>query len=130
MSCKSSTEIPAPFNFKADFFVRCLEDGFSVEIEVDQSILKIENSGSNILASFEALVIMTEKLNPNNRAIIHFDLRQLELSNLEKRFRCSPLDEEVTIEKITSEDEEVRRRFYDIIEDSMTEFSLHVYVAD
>lgn len=128
MSYKSSTSASATFNFQADLEVRCLDDNF--DFEVEQSALRIDRNGTDVYASFEALIVMLDQSNSNNRAIIHFDLSQLALSNLEKRHRCSAASHSVRIEKITSEDEEVRRRFYDAIEDWVTEFELHVYAAD
>lgn len=127
MSYKSSTSDSATFNFQADLEVNCFDD--RVEIEVDQSILRIENQGNDVYASFEALVIMTDSENPNHKAQIRFDVRRLRLFNLEKSYSCNASSDAVIVEKITSEDEEVRRKFYDIVDD-WTEFDLNVYVAD
>lgn len=127
MSYKSSTSDSATFNFQADLSVECFDD--RVEIEIDQSILQIENQGNDVYASFEASVIMTDLENPNHKAQIRFDVRRLRLFNLEKRYSCNASSDAVMVEKITSEDEEVRRKFYDIIND-WTEFDLNVYVAD
>ena len=123
----STTRISATFNFQADLDVTCFDD--RVEIEVDQSILQIENRDNGVYATFAAIVHMIDLSNPNNRAIIQFDVRRLRLSNLEKSYKCTVSSENVIVEKITSEDEEVRRKFYDIIDD-WTEFELHVYAAD
>ena len=127
MSYKSSTSDSATFNFQADLSVECFDD--RVEIEVDQSILRIENQGNDVYASFEALVVMTDLENPNNKAHIRFGVRRLRLFNLEKSYSCNASSDSVIVEKITSEDEEVRRKFYDIIDDWI-EFDLNVYVAD
>ena len=72
---------------------------------------------------------MIDLENPNNRAIIRFDVQRFRLINLEKNYKCTASSDSVLVEKITSEDEEVRRKFYDIIDD-WTEFELHVYAAD
>ncbi len=127
MSYKSSTSASATFNFHADLEVRCFDDEFGIEVE--QSVLQIDQNGSDANASFEALIIMTDLKNPNNKAYIRYDARNFRLSNLEKRYRCIASSDEVVVEKITSEDEEVRRRFYDVIDD-WTEFELHVYAAN
>lgn len=127
MGKSSTTETSATFNFQADLNVECFDD--RVEIEVDQSILRIENQGNDVYASFEALVIMTDLENPNHKAQIRFDVRRLRLFNLEKSYSCNASSDAVIVEKITSEDEEVRRKFYDIVDD-WTEFDLNVYVAD
>ena len=58
-----------------------------------------------------------------------FDVRRLRLFNLEKHYKSRASSDNALIEKITSEDEEVRRRFYDVIDD-WTEFDLHVYAAN
>lgn len=127
MSYKSSTSASATFNFQADLDVSCFDD--RVEIEVDQSILRIENQRNDVYASFEALVIMTDSENPNHKAHIRIDVRRALLFSLEKTYSFNASSDSVMVEKITSEDEEVRRKFYDIIDD-WTEFDLNVYVAD
>lgn len=123
----STTGTSATFNFQADLDVECFDD--QVEIEVDQSILRIENQGNDVYASFEALAIMTDLENPNNKAYIRIDVRRALLFSLEKTYSFNTSSDAVIVEKITSEDEEVRRKFYDIIDD-WTEFDLKVYVAD
>lgn len=128
MEYQSLAEFSRPVIFKADFLMRCSTDFF--EIEIERSILQIERNDSSFIASFEALIVLIDLSNRNNRAIVRFDVRQLDLSNFENHFRCSASKEHVSIEMITSEDEEIRRRFYDVIEDWMTEFELHVYTAD
>ena len=124
---KSSTSASATFNFTADLNVECFDD--RVEIEVDQSILRIENQGNDVYASFEALVIMTDSENPNHKSHIRIDVQRALLFSLEKTYSFNASSDSVIVEKITSEDEEVRRKFYDIIDD-WTEFDLNVYVAD
>lgn len=126
MNSKTSALASATFNFRADLDVSCFDD--RVEIEVDQSILRIENQRNDVYASFEALVILTDLENPNNKAHIRFGVQRLRLFNLEKSYSCNASSDAVIVEKITSEDEEVRRRFYDVIDD-WTEFDLHVYAA-
>lgn len=127
MRKSSTTRTSATFNFQADLNVECFDD--RVEIEVDQSILRIENQGNDVYASFEALVIMTDLENPNHKAHIRIDVGRFRLFNLEKSYSYNASSESILVEKITSEDEEVRRKFYDIIDD-WTEFELHVYAAD
>lgn len=127
MSYKSSTETSTTFNFKADLDVECFDDNF--EIEVEQSVLQIDQDGTDVYASFEALVVLTDLDNPSHRAHIRIDMRRARLFSLEKTYSFNASSETVTVEKITSEDEEVRRRFYDVIDD-WTEFDLHVYAAD
>lgn len=126
MSYKSSTSDSATFNFQADLEVECFDDNF--DIEVEQSALQIDKNGSDVYASFEALVILTDLENPNNQAHIRFGVQRLRLFNLEKSYSCNASSDAVIVEKITSEDEEVRRKFYDLIDD-WTEFDLHVYAA-
>ncbi len=125
MNWKASAS--ATFNFQADLEVKCFDDDFDVEVE--QSSLQIENQGSDVYATFTAIVAMIDHANPNNRALIRFDVRRLRLFNLEKHYKSRASSDNALIEKITSEDEEVRRRFYDVIDD-WTEFELHVYAAD
>ena len=127
MSYKSSTSTSATLNFQADLDVKCYDD--EVEIAVDQSTLQIEQQGSDVYATFVAIVDMIDLKNPNNRAIIRFDVRRFRLINLEKHYRSKPNSDNALVEKITSEDEEVRRRFYDVIDD-WTEFDLHVCAVD
>lgn len=127
MSYKSSTSASATFNFAADLDVKCFDD--RVEIEIDQSNLQIEQQGSDVYATFVAIVNMIDLENPNNRAIIRFDVRRFRLINLEKHYTCTASSDNTLVEKITSEDEEVRRKFYDIIDD-WTKFELNVYAAD
>lgn len=127
MNWKTSASASTTFNFKADLEVRCFDDDF--DIEVEQSALQINQNGTDANASFEALIILTDLKNPNSKAHIRYDVRNFRLSNLEKRYKCTASSDEVLVEKITSEDEEVRRRFYDVIDD-WTEFELHVYAAD
>ena len=127
MNWKTSASASTTFNFQADLEVRCFDDDF--DIEVEQSVLQIDQNGSDANASFEALIILTDLKNPNSKAHIRYDARNFRLSNLEKRYRCTASIDEVVVEKITSEDEEVRRRFHDVIDD-WTEFELHVYAAN
>ena len=127
MNWKTSASASATFNFRADLEVRCFDDGF--DIEVEQTILQIDPKGTDAHASFEALIVLTDLNDPKNKAYIRLDARRFRLFNLEKRYRCTASSDEVVVEKITSEDEEVRRRFYDVIDD-WTEFELHVYAAD
>ena len=127
MNWKTSASASTTFNFTADLEVRCFDDDF--DIEVEQTLLQIDQNGSDANASFEALIILTDLKNPNSKAYIRYDARNFRLSNLEKRYRCTSSSDEVLVEKITSEDEEVRRRFYDVIDD-WTEFELHVYAAN
>ena len=127
MGKSSTTKASAVFNFRADLDVKCYDD--QVEIEIDQTTLQIEQQGSDVYATFVAIVDMIDLENPNNRAIIRFDVRRFRLVNLEKHYKSKPNSNNSLVEKITSEDEEVRRRFYDIIDD-WTEFELHVYAAD
>ena len=68
MSYKSSTSASATFNFQADLEVECFVDDFDVEVE--QSVLQIENQGSDVYATFTATVVMIDQSNSNNRAII------------------------------------------------------------
>ena len=124
---KSSTRTSATLNFQANLDVKCYDD--EVEIEVDQTALQIEQQGSDVYATFVAIVNMIDLKNPNNRAIIRFDVRRFRLINLEKHYKSKPSSDNALVEKITSEDEEVRRKFYDIIDD-WTEFELHIYAAD
>ena len=126
MSYKSSTETSKTFNFKADLEVECFDDNF--EIEVEQSVLQIDQDGTDVYASFEALVVLTDLNNPNQKAHIRIDVRRFRLFNLEKTYNFTASSDAVLVEKITSEDEEVRRRFYDVIDD-WTEFDLHVYAV-
>lgn len=126
MNWKASALVSETFNFKADLEVECFDDDFDIEIE--QSVLQIDKNGSDVYASFEALVILTDLENPNNKAHIRFGVQRLRLFNLEKSYKCDASSDSVLVEKITSEDEEVRRRFYDVIDD-WTEFGLHVYAA-
>lgn len=127
MSYKSSTSTSATFNFDADLEITCFDDNF--EIEVEQTALQIDQTGTDVYASFEALAIMTDLKDQNNKAHIRIDVRRVRLFSLEKTYSFNASSDSVTVEKITSEDEEVRRRFYDVIDD-WTEFDLHVYAAD
>lgn len=127
MGKSSTTKASAVFNFRADLDVKCYDD--QVEIEVDQTKLIIEQLEDDAYATFVAIVNMIDLENPNNRAIIRFDVQRFRLINLEKNYKCTASSDSVLVEKITSEDEEVRRKFYDIIDD-WTEFELHVYAAD
>lgn len=127
MGKSSTTRTSAAINFQADFDVKCYDD--RVEIEVDQTTLQIEQQGSDVYATFVAIVNMIDLENPNNRAIIRFDVRRFRLINLEKHYTCTASSDSTLVEKITSEDEEVRRKFYDIIDD-WTKFELSVYAAD
>ena len=127
MSCKSSTSASATFNFQADLEVTCFDDDFSIEVE--QSVLQIDQNGTDVYASFEALAVMTDLKDPNNKAHIRIDVRRARLFSLEKTYSFNASSDAVAVEKITSEDEEVRRRFYDVIDD-WTEFDLHVYAVD
>lgn len=126
MSYKSSTETSKTFNFKADLEVECFDDNF--EIEVEQSVLQIDQDGTDVYTSFEALVVLTDLDNPNQKAHIRIDVRRFLLFSLEKTYSFTASSDAVLVEKITSEDEEVRRRFYDVIDDWM-EFDLHVYAV-
>ena len=127
MSYKSSTSASATFNFRADLNVKCFDDNF--EAEVDQAFLHVEQQNAHVLASFEALVILTDLRDPKLQAHITIDTTRFRLSNLEKIYKFTASSDDVLIDKITSEDERVRRRFYDVIDD-WTEFELHVYAAD
>lgn len=126
MNSKTSASASATFNFQADLDVSCFDD--RVEIEVDQSILRIENQRNDVYASFEALVIMTDLENPNHKAHVRIDTKRFRLFGLEKIYSFTASSDAVIVEKITSEDEEVRRRFYDVIDD-WTEFDLHIYAV-
>lgn len=126
MSYKSSTEASKTFNFKTDLEVECFDDNFGVEVE--QSVLQIDQDGADVYASFEALVVLTDLTNPNQKAHIRIDVRRALLFSLEKTYSFTASSDAVMVEKITSEDEEVRRRFYDVIDDWM-EFDLHVYAV-
>lgn len=123
MSYKSSTETSKTFNFKADLEVECFDDNFGVEVE--QSVLQIDQDSTDVYASFEALVVLTDLTNLNQKAHIRIDVRRALLFSLEKTYSFTASSDAVMVEKITSEDEEVRRRFYDVIDDWM-EFDLHV----
>lgn len=127
MSYKSSTSASATFNFQADLEVKCFDDDFDVEVE--QSVLHIDQSGTDVYASFEALVVLTDLDNPNRKAHIRIDTRRARLFSLEKTYSFTASSDAVLVEKLIAEDEEVRRRFYDVIDD-WTEFELHVYAAD
>ena len=127
MNWKTSASASTTFNFKADLEVRCFDDDFNIEVE--QSLLQIDRIGNEVYASFEALVIMTDLKDPNNKAHIRIDVRRVRLFSLEKTYSFNASSDAVTVEKITSEDEEVRRRFYDVIDD-WTEFDLHVCTID
>ena len=127
MNWKTSASASTTFNFKADLEVRCFDDDF--DIEVEQSVLQIDQNGSDANASFEALIVLTDLNDSKNKAYIRLDARRFRLFNLEKSYSFTASSNEVIVEKITSEDEEVRRRFYDVIDD-WTEFELHVYAAD
>lgn len=121
------TSASATFNFQADLEVKCFDDDFDVEVE--QSVLHIDPKGTDAHASFEALVVLTDLKDPKNKAYIRLDVRRFRLFNLEKSLHFRASSDNAIIEKITSEDEEVRRRFFDVIDDWM-EFDLHVYAAD
>lgn len=127
MSYKSSTSTSATFNFDADLEITCFDDNF--EIEVKQTALQIDQTGTDVYASFEALAIMTDLKDQNNKAHIRIDVRRVRLFSLEKTYSFNASSDSVTVEKITSEDEEVRRRFYDVIDD-WTEFDLNVCAVD
>lgn len=127
MSYKSSTSASATFNFAADLEITCFDDNF--EIEVEQTALQIDQTGTDVYASFEALAIMTDLKDQNNKAHIRIDVRRVRLFSLEKTYSFNSSSDSVTVEKITSEDEEVRRRFYDVIDD-WTEFDLNVCAVD
>ena len=127
MSYKSSTSTSATFNFDADLEITCFDDNF--EIEVEQTALQIDQTGTDVYASFEALAIMTDLKDQNNKAHIRIDVRRVRLFSLEKTYSFNASSDSVTVEKITSEDEEVRRRFYDVIDD-WTEFDLNVCAVD
>ena len=127
MSYKSSTSTSATFNFDADLEITCFDDNF--EIEVEQTALQIDQTGTDVYASFEALAIMTDLKDQNNKAHITIDFRRVLLFFLEKKYSYNASSDSVTVEKITSEDEEVRRRFYDVIDD-WTEFDLNVCAVD
>lgn len=127
MSYKSSTSASATFNFQADLEVKCFDDDFDVEVE--QSVLQIDQNGTDVYASFEALIVLSELRNPNNKAFVRLDVRQFRLFSLEKSYKFTTSSDNALVKKITSEDEEVRRRFFDVIDD-WTEFELHVYAAD
>lgn len=126
MSYKSSTETSKTFNFKADLEVECFDDNF--EIEVEQSVLQIDQDSTDVYASFEALVVLTDLDNPNRKAHIRIDVRRARLFSLEKTYSFTASSDVVLVEKLMAEDEEVRRRFYDVIDDWM-EFDLHVYAV-
>ena len=126
MNYKSSESASTTFNFKADLEVECFDDNF--EIEVEQSVLQIDQDGTDVYASFEALVVLTDLDNPNRKAHIRIDVRRFRLFNLEKTYSFTASSDAVLVEKLMAEDEEVRRRFYDVIDDWM-EFDLHVYAV-
>mgnify|MGYP001737252365 CR=1 FL=1 len=127
MSYKSSTSASATFNFQADLAVTCFDDDFSVEVE--QSVLQINQNGTDVYASFEALIVLIDLKDPKNKAFVRLDVRQFRLFSLEKNYKFTASSDNALVEKITSEDEEVRRRFFDVIDDWI-EFELHVYAAD
>lgn len=123
MNWKTSASSSATFNFRADLEVECFDDDFGIEVE--QSVLQIDPKGTDAHASFEALIVLTDLNDPKNKAYIRLDARRFRLFNLEKSYSFTASSNEVVVEKITSEDEEVRRRFYDVIDD-WTEFDLNV----
>lgn len=127
MGKSSTTKASAVFNFRADLEITCFDDNF--EIEVEQTALQIDQTGTDVYASFEALAIMTDLKDQNNKAHIRIDVRRARLFSLEKTYSFNASSDSVTVEKITSEDEEVRRRFYDVIDD-WTEFDLNVCAVD
>ena len=127
MNWKTSASASATFNFQADLEVKCFDDDF--EAEIDQAFLHVEQQNAHVLASFEALVILTDLRDPKLQAHVTIDTTRFRLSNLEKIYKFTASSDDVLIDKITSEDEEVRRRFFDVIDD-WTEFELHVYAAD
>ena len=127
MSYKSSTSTSATFNFQADLEVKCFDDDFSVEVE--QSVLQIDQNGTDVHASFEALIVLIDLKDLKNKAFVRLEVRQFRLFSLEKNYKFTASSDNALVEKITSEDEEVRRRFFDVIDD-WTEFELHVYAAD
>ena len=127
MSYKSSTSASATFNFQADLEVKCFDDEFDVEVE--QSVLQIDQNGTDVYSSFEALVVLIDLKDLKNKAFVRLDVRQFRLFSLEKNYKFTASSDNAIVEKITSEDEEVRRRFFDVIDD-WTEFELYVYAAD
>ena len=127
MNWKTSASASATFNFQADLEVRCFDDDFGIEVE--QSVLQINQNRTDANASFEALIVLTDLKDPTDKVFIRYEANNFRLSNLEKRYRCTASSDEVVVEKITSEDEEVRERLQDVI-NSWTEFELHVYAKD
>lgn len=123
MNWKTSASSSATFNFRADLEVECFDDDFGIEVE--QSVLQIDPKGTDSHASFEVLIVLTDLNDPKNKAYIRLGARRFRLFNLEKSYSFTASSNEVVVEKITSEDEEVRRRFDDVIDD-WTEFDLNV----
>ena len=97
MNSKTSALASETFSFRADLEVECFDDNF--DIEVEQSALQIDKNGSDVYASFEALVILTDLENPNNKAHIRFGVQRLRLFNLEKSYSCNASSDAVIVER-------------------------------
>lgn len=115
--------------FNADLEIICDDD--RVEFEVEQSSLEIEKEDDEFYASFESIVSLIDVTDPSVQMIVRLYAEKIRLmiKYLEADRIYNSADDNITIEKISSEDEETRERLYDILNDSV-KFILHIRVED
>jgi hypothetical protein len=115
--------------FNADLEIVCKDD--RVEFEINQSSLKIEKDGDDFYASFEAIISLIDVTDPSAQTIVQLYAEKIRLmiKYLEANRVYNAADDNVRIEKITTEDEETREKFYDILKDSI-KFVLNIRVED
>lgn len=115
--------------FNADLEIVCYDD--RVEFEINDSSLKIEKDGDEFYASFEAMISLIDVTDPSAQMFVRLYAEKIRLmiKYLEADRIYNAADDNVRIEKITTEDEETRERFYDILKES-TKFIVHIRVED
>ena len=115
--------------FNADLEIVCKDD--RVEFEINQSSLKIEKDGDDFYTSFEAIISLIDITDPSAQMIVQLYAEKIRLmiKYLEANRVYNAADDNVRIEKITTEDEETREKFYDILKDSI-KFVLNIRVED
>lgn len=115
--------------FNADLEIVCYDD--RVEFEINDSSLKIEKDGDEFYASFEAMISLIDVTDPSAQMFVQLYAEKIRLmiKYLEADRIYNAADDNVRIEKITTEDEETRERFYDILKES-TKFIVHIRVED
>lgn len=115
--------------FNADLEIVCYDD--RVESEINDSSLKIEKDGDEFYASFEAMISLIDVTDPSAQMFVRLYAEKIRLmiKYLEADRIYNAADDNVRIKKITTDDEETRERFYDILKES-TKFIVHIRAED